>query len=292
MGASFLYSCKEVLPTRPVVTLAVDSTYVASTIPEAEPHNVLFEDFTGASCSNCPGAKENYLDPLVRANPGRINVVSLHVDDFSQANPVAGSKHDFRTSMATAIEHTVYLNNLYAMPIAGVDRMPFGVDVQGSRFQILKENWGSSVATQLAVKDSLNLDVTSNYNSVTDSVYIQVKVTYLYPTSTVHFLSVVICEDSIIDKQLHGLEEDTAYKFDDVLRAFVTSVPYGDQILSPSLTPAFPAKEAGRVYIRRYAYKLDSKWVLRHLKVTAFVHKDIAANASMVQQSKQIPLVQ
>ena len=48
-----LQSCKEVLPVR-VVTASVDSTFVTTNIPSPQSKVVLFEEYTGASCPNCP----------------------------------------------------------------------------------------------------------------------------------------------------------------------------------------------------------------------------------------------
>ena len=285
-----LSSCKETPPPINFTdTVAQDTTYVLATVPTADPHNVLFEDFTGPKCSNCPSAKKTSLDPLIAANPGRVNVISLHVTDFSQANPVAGSRFDLRDSVATLIEQSIY-QSLFGMPIAGIDRMPYGNATQGSVYQILPPSWASTLQAQLAVKDSLNLDVSATYNSVAGTASIEVKVTYLYATSNIQHLSVAIVEDSIIDLQDDALFVDSAYQFDDVLRGLVTSAPYGDPILSAKLLPTYPAKEAGRVYIRRYTYPMKSKWNVNHCKVTAFVHKDIAGGGVRVMQSKQVAI--
>jgi len=291
-----LSSCKETPP--PINfsdVLAEDSTYVLSTMPAAEPHNVLIEEFTGPSCANCPGAKRNTLDPLLAANPGRINVVALHVTDFAQANPVNKppehiAKYDFRDSVATLIERNIY-SSLFAMPIAGVDRMPFGNANQGSVYQILANGWTNAVNRQLALQDSMNLDLKSTYNAAAGTVLIEAKITYLYSMSSIQHLSVVILEDSLIDLQDDGLEVDTDYHFEDVFRAKVTGIPFGDPILTPTLLPTYPIKEAGRVYVRRYTYKVKSSWNLKHCRVVAFIHKSGASGGNTIMQSKQAPLI-
>jgi hypothetical protein len=283
-------SCKEVPPPiRFSDRTAIDTTYVLTTVPAAEPHNVLVEDFTGPSCSNCPNAKSNYLDPWVRDFPGRVNVIAIHVRDYSQANPVKGAKYDFRDSIGTIIQNSVF-SPIFAMPIAGVDRMPYGNASQGSKFQILKESWGSSITAQLAQKDSINLALSSTYNPVSGIADIEVKVTYLYPTTTLHNMTIAITEDSLIDLQDYPTEVDSFYEFEHVFRGVITDVPYGDSVLTRKILPTFPAKEAGRVYVRRYSYKPRLDLVVKHLHAVAFVHADASKNGTRVVQSKQVKL--
>lgn len=271
---------------------SVDTTYVVAPIPSAEPHNVLFEDFTGATCSNCPGAKENYLDPIIAANPNRINVVALHVTDFVQTRPVKGAKYDFRDSTATLIEQAIY-SALYAMPVAGVDRMPFGSATTGSVYQIQKAEWSLHANTRLAVADSMNLSVTSTFDTTTRMATIKTKVTYLYPTSMVHNISVVLVEDSLVDFQEDGIETDSFYRFDDVFRGMVTTAPYGDEILpAKTLGANYPAKEPGRVYERTYSYYVKPTLVAKNCRIIAFINKSGTNGGAMVYQSKQTKLMQ
>ncbi|NDC40916.1 MAG: hypothetical protein EBZ77_05095 [Chitinophagia bacterium] len=285
-------SCKETPP--PISfsdTKAEDTTYIVSPVPAAEPHNVLFEDFTGPKCPNCPGAKRNGLDPQIAANPGRINVIAYHIFNFPQAAPVEGAKYDFRDSVGTDLIKNIY-RALWVMPSGGIDRMPFGNDLQGSKYQVPGAGWASAITTQLNVNDSINLDLSCSYNATSGVASIETKVTYLYAMNTVQNLSIAIVEDSLIDIQedaVNGVTTiDSEYHFEDIFRAAVTSVPYGDAVLSAKVLPTYPAKEAGRVYIRRYSFPMKSTWNAKYCKVVAYVHKGGAEGGVVVLQSKQV----
>jgi hypothetical protein len=249
------------------VTAGNDSTYVlpVTSIPAADPHNVLIEDFTGQSCSNCPAAHD-VLEGLIAT--GHVNVVSLYITNFIQTTPPNGAIYDFRDSTATLICSGIYLGVTGSgIPAGGVDRVPVS-----STLLLYSAGWSGAVATQKAVIDSVNLAVASSYNSSDSVATIKVTITYLKPMSTPQNISIVVVEDTMYDKQEDGTTVDNSYLFTDVYRGMVTSIPAGDAILSTMAT-----KEAGRVYWRRYTYKLKGQGSHpaidpTHCRVIAFVN--------------------
>src|SRR5438874_255127 len=98
---------------------AVDSTYVTTAALTADAHNVLIEEFTGASCSNCPAA-HTVLEGLEAT--GHVNVVSLYITDFSQTDKPPGAVYDLRNDIASKIGLKIY-GGIGAMPLGGVDRL-------------------------------------------------------------------------------------------------------------------------------------------------------------------------
>ncbi len=268
--------------------VSIDTTYVlpASAVPEADPHNVLIEDFTGVTCSNCPGAHDEVLIPLEAANAhGRVNIMEMFVTDFSQTSPNPGQLYDgFRDSVATKIEANVF-SALMFMPIAGIDRMPGGAGCYGqNNTQIPRANWNLMANTQLAMTDSLNLLVTSTYDSTSRNATIVVKITYLQPTATLQNLSIAVVEDSFVDLQEFP-DSIANYNYNGVFRDLVTTVPYGEQIL-----PAVSPKERGRVVQKMYTYHLNAAWKPKHCRVIGFVHRNGASAGQYVYQSWQAPL--
>jgi len=279
-----LASCKETDPIIKPAPAMVDTTYVISTLPAADPHNVLIEDFTGAACSNCPNAAA-VITSLEGNNPGRINAMGMFVLDFPQAIPPTGAKYDFRTDAATEIEDQIY-GNVFAEPIGGIDRQALGSAVLGSVYQVQYQNWNTDVATRLDVSDSINLSVSSVYDPNTHTDSIRVITTYLYPTSTAHALSIAIVEDSFVDMQEQpNTTFDTAYQFNHVLREMATSVPFGDAIL-----PLMATKEAGRVDDRVYIHKVSTQFNPAHCRIIAFV-TDAGNKSTNVCQSVQTKMV-
>jgi len=284
-----LSSCKENDMQLTYGSKSVDTTYVLPSVPTAQNHNVLVEEFTGQSCSNCPQAHE-ILTALEAANsPGRVNVIGLYMTNFAQTTPLSGSKYDYRDSSATQVANAIY-GNVGGIPVAGIDRE---YDASLSSYQIYRSLWSSLVNSHLTIADSINVDVKSTFNADSTATIVAT-VTYLYPMSTSQSLNIVITEDGMVDLQEDISSDDTAYLFTNVFRAFVTSVPGGDVIL-----PAIATKEAGRLIQKTYTYKprfrpasatADKNYVLNpnNCKVIAYVSystsegalKDVIQSAS------------
>ena len=283
-----LQACKEKAP--PIIlneTVAVDSYYTVQ-VPVAEPHNVLIENFTGATCTNCPAAHD-FLHGLDTQNRGRINIINLYIKNFPQTIPPNEAKYDFRTDDATTLRNSVF-QSLPSMPIAGIDRAPWST-VTNRPLLYNKSDWATIVNTRKSATDSFNVTLMASFDDAANKANIDVAVTYLFPTTALLNLSVAIVEDSMVDHQEYPSYTDTAYLFTDVLRAYVTAVPFGDPV-APKLT----TKPAGQVYKRHYTYQLPAKgtknsWNPRHCKVIAYIHQDGAKGGIMVYQSKQVHLL-
>ncbi len=262
----------------------VDTFYVSSAAMTAEPHNVLVEDFTGATCTNCPAAHDIVKGlQEIAANRGRIINIALHIENYPQTQPVTGGKYDFRSPVATAIQDGVY-QSLIGMPIGGIDRQPLGAN-SGAPLQCSPTIWNSTINTRLNVADSINLDVVSTYDATTKKAKITATVSYLYATDLVQNLNLAIVEDSFIDKQEDNRVSgytDTAYHFNSILRALVTSSPLGDKI-APTYTATKPK---GLVYTRYYTYAWNTAWNPKNCRVIAFVTKGAAAGGANVYQAK------
>jgi hypothetical protein len=256
--------CKE--NDTPIVypSVSTDSTYVlpAASIPAADPHNVLVEEFTGQSCSNCPGAHKALED--LAAN-GHVNIVGLYITDYSQTTPLSTSIYDFRDSVASVIGINIY-GGISGIPSGGVDRVPVG-----SSILTFQGDWSSAIPARKLVVDSVNLAVESSYGS--DGVAtIKATITYLKPMSTQQNLSIVVVEDSMVDiqEEPYPINYDTFYVFTNVFRGMVTAAPLGESILGTMAT-----KEAGRVYWRKYTYTPKVKHPAinpAHCRVIAFLN--------------------
>ena len=75
-----------------------DTTYLLTSLPATDPHNVLIECFTGTSCSSVPAA-DSLMDSIKNAYaPARTNIINYYVNGLPQTIPPAGAAHDFRSS--------------------------------------------------------------------------------------------------------------------------------------------------------------------------------------------------
>lgn len=298
LGSILLFTaCKEKPPIdfnslktdTSLVVLTVDTTY-ADVVPTAQSRNVLIEDFTGASCSNCPAGHE-ILNSLSDQYPGRLNILGLHINNFSQSAPYAGAKYDFRTAEGTDIGTNIY-GGINQMPIAGIDRALYS-----NALLIDKNSWAGAVTSRMATSAGINLEVSSHYDNTNMKDTITVKVTYLQNTSDQQNLSIAIVEDSLKDIQEYPpfssefpSGADTAYIFNDVLRDFVTKpASYGEVLLA-----AMAQKEAGRVVVRTYVYNLSHApnqiWFPQNCRIVAFITNGNTQQSKEVLQSASCKL--
>jgi thiol-disulfide isomerase/thioredoxin len=285
----FIAGCKENDPAIVYhVANSTDTTYIVST-PVSAPHNVLVEEFTGQTCPNCPAAHAT-LDAAVAANPGRVNVIGLYIYGIPQGTPVPGSANDLRDSSAYAVASQIY-KGVGSLPVGGVDRI-----YQSGSPQLDASLFTGVIGSQLSVADSVNLSVSSSYNATTNQATITVTTTYIYASPSNYYLSLVLVEDSIIDKQEYPEFSgypgniDTAYVFSNVFRGMATASPAGDPVLS---SMSGDIKESGRTEQRIYIYTLPVKSPAikpAHCRIIAYVTGGPGNSYAPVLQSQQCPL--
>ncbi len=274
-----LASCKETdLPLIGGSKTLNDTTYVAS-VETPQAHNVLLEEFTGCSCSNCPAAHD-VINSLLTSYGSQLIPIGIHPKSFPQGDPYPGSVYDFRTDKGTAIGTQIY-GGIAGMPEGGIDRV-----VYGTSLQLTKDKWPSAIAARTSVASGINLYVSSHYNAAAATDTIAVTIAYTQANSSNQNINVAIVEDSLYDLQEdQNLVVDSNYLYTGVFRDLVTSVPSGDAIL-----PAVSSKEAGRVVKLYYLYKVSTKVLFNplHCRVVAFV-TDASTGAIDVLQTTQAP---
>ena len=270
--------CKEVPPTIIFhASKAVDTTYVVSPVPTADVHNVLVEEFTGQSCSNCPAAHA-LLDSDANVKAGRAFVISMDQDAAGLSQPPTGINYDLRSDDASAISGSViYMTNGNSnngnLPGAGIDRVPI---TSGTTLWLTSNTWTALIASRTTVTDPVNLSISSTYSGGVATII--AKVTYTQPVATKQNLSIAIVEDSIVDLQeLPFGVIDSSYVFNDVLVSMVTPAATGDPILD-----TMASKEAGRVAQMVYSYTVPTAFKKgsvnpAHCRVIAFVHQPQSA---------------
>lgn len=271
IAAIWMSSCKEKGPLIDFGnTKSEDTTYV-TTPPSPQAKKVLIEEFTGASCSNCPAARVQ-LSNLAAQNPDRLAIMGIHIYNYVQSAPTKESKYDFRTQDGTDIGNDIY-GSINLMPSAGIDRMPGN---NGERLT-LKSIWADLIATRLAVAPSVNLDLESSYDEAARKAVITVKVIYNKAMTGTQSISVALIEDGIVDVQDSVQAVIHDYHFEHVLRDYITPIsgtPFLDNISN---------KEVGRVYVRRFEYDVNKDWKAENCKLVAFVHNNSGNDKEVLQ---------
>jgi hypothetical protein len=282
-----LAGCKEKSPFIVGTSqVQLDSTYTVSPVPQPQPHNVLVEEFTGQSCRNCP-AGHDLLETIAVAHPKRLNVIALYQNDESGLNiPPIGAAFDFRSNTAKDIAIYVTGTTIGTLPSAFIDRTGPSLE---------RSVWVTTVDSRLAVDNSINLSVESNFDTVSGTATIKAILVYTKDVATKQNVSIVVVEDSMVDK--HEVPKSLAYPdyinpsylFTNVFRDMVTAVPAGDPVLDN-----MAEKKAGQAYWRKYTWKPKSVTpaiVPQHCRVIAFISSTTTGDTHILQsaQTKLVP---
>jgi len=275
-----LTSCTEKIPlSTSSGTTITDTTYMAS-IEATSLRKVLIEEATGVKCPNCPDGAEE-LHKADTTYPGRLLVVGLH--GGSLTSPISGlSKYDFRTSYAVDLFNT-YFGGEPNKPAAVFDRTL----QSGVYFIEARTKWFDIIKSRLATAAPLNLYLTSTYDSTAKEATITIKGAYTAAVAKKQSLTIVLTEDKIIDAQDKGIDVIPDYEHNHVLRDMLTNV------IGNPLLDNIAAKEAGRVFIKTFKYKVPSgkDWNLKNMHVIAFVHNNESGDKEIHQSvtTKLIP---
>jgi thiol-disulfide isomerase/thioredoxin len=251
---------------------AKDTAYMANVeAPQAK--NVVVEEFTGATCPNCPAARE-VLQAVVDANPGRVFPIEIHINNFLQSRPAHDAKYDLRTEDGTNISANVY-STISVMPSAGVDRVTVGTE------RLLNTGkWAATIASQMAKATPVNLTVSSEYDEATKVAVIKVKAAYTSAVSAKQYMTIALIEDDIVDIQEYPDRYENNYTFKHTLRDIITSVN-GDEILADKTS-----KDPGQVYERTILYNVSENYTPANCKVVVYVHNSDGSNKEVLQSAE------
>lgn len=288
LGASTLYSCKEVPLIVDMSEPEWDTTYVTTPqVPQIK--NILVEEPSGVQCVNCPaGAEMLHTANVSGPAAGRLVIVTLHAGDLTTPINKEGkvSSTDLRTDVGLQILSNI-LGGDIGKPCAAFDRLPIG---NGGGLLDYRNKWYNMIDEVLANYNTTPINVELTTEKISDSKFaIEITVHYTQSLEGKQALSVYLTEDGIEDYQMFPTETKM-YTFDHTFRASL--LPFnGAEILSDLST-----KEAGRVYKQRLildvedADALQQGWKPENMHVVAFVHK-VDATDKKVYQTMQKKLV-
>lgn len=271
-----LASCKEkdVLINFGLKEGITDTTYMAS-VEAPQNRNVLIEEFTGASCTNCP-AGHDVVKSLIASNPGRVVALAYHTKDAGAIyQPVdkkgVKSLYDFRTEEATNIGKVIY-EGLQSIPTAGFDRTKVGTSLLVNRTQ-----WANETNKRLLVPPSVNMYLTSEYKADEKKVSVKVKVVYATDISTKNSINLGLVESKIIDAQEFSDRIEVDYEHNHIFRKSFT--PFNGYPVLDSIA----TKKAGRVYEYNYVFTPDEKWNLDNCYLVAYINNSESGNKEILQ---------
>ncbi len=251
----------------------IDTSYVVSSLPAQDHKVLLFEEFTGVHCVNCPIGHQQTVT-LLANHPDSVVAVAIH-NSNPQADPFDGEP-DFRTPEGIQISDN--LGGTMAIPSASIDRFDFNADNQIAEYTPF---WETRTRTRLAITPPLNIGLITTFNAANRQLKVRATITYTQNVMETNHLSLMMIESNIISPQkLPDNSVDTFYVHNHVLRGMMT--PVNGVLLNAS-------KDAGRVFVKEFLFTLPADWDETQCDVVGFVHQ-IGTNAEVLQAA-EVPVL-
>jgi len=266
LSLSFIACDKIDAPYKEEIDIPVDTT-------SKYQKNVLLEDFTGHTCTNCPAAHELAHELTGIYGEERLIVVSIHAGWF--ANPsTAPFDYDFRTESG---EDYASFFSVINYPIGLIDRKQ-----DGGSYLFDVNKWGIEVDTSMKEETLLGINIEPNLQG--DKLSGEINLEFITDFNQSSSLQIWIVEDSIIEAQKipesqGGIIED--YVHNHVLRGAINGT-WGEEL--PSATYSKGDKET----ISFANYQLGDDWVAKQLAIVAFVYDNESKRIVQVEKKKII----
>jgi len=192
------------------------------TTPEKTKRVVLIEEFTGASCVNCPKGITQ-TTAIRNAYPENVVVVAVH-SNFLGAPATAGQVN-LRTPDAQAIE--AFLGSWFSKPEAAINRL-YDAANQTYRYGS-PDSWRGIVEEELKKDPAVELVIDKTYNESTRELKVTLKVKGLVTLSKPIHIHCGITESEIIADQLDNTGKLIDFVHSHALRKMLSPIP-GDKI--------------------------------------------------------------
>lgn len=222
---------------------------------------LLVEEFTGASCTNCPAGNAE-LVTIIDKYPNNVVVVGVHSNFLG--NPAVVGEPDLRTKDAQDIEN--YMGPVGAKPEAAFNRRKFPnkTNIRVGR----PDTWITFVEEELGQAHVADLRLTIGYDSVSRKVNITLVATALENINKPLFAHALITESEIFVTQLDLNGKIPNYRHEHVLRKLLTQV--GGEKIADSLAKGQSASKS-------FEYTLPDEnvlWVAEHCSAVGFISYD------------------
>jgi hypothetical protein len=264
-----LQSCKEVLPMR-VITASVDSTFLTTNIPSPQSKVVLFEEYTGASCPNCPDGHK-IVKEIQTQYGNKVVAVGLHPAGNVLAAPVH-SAEDFRTEEAKLIGNNFGISSL---PTGTFDRKSFDGSVVQGRFV-----WKQKLETALNGSVKVNASSKVYVDNLSGKKLLELEFTILEDIASDLNFSIMLMENKLDAPQKDGSEIRESYEHEHVLRKMYTNA-LGNALKKETVDGGGYKK--GRVFLKKIEVEDFSKTKFKEENLYFVCFVSNAANSEVYQ---------
>ncbi|MFK7972645.1 MAG: Omp28-related outer membrane protein [Bacteroidia bacterium] len=229
---------------------------------EAPVRKLLFEEYTGHKCVNCPSASEVAYDLAKNTFKDQVYLVSVHATGLAEPDPTS-SKYDTDFTTTEGDEYKDFFN-VFAVPLGFINRQ---IRPNGNRF-FIKDEWNDALAADLSKPAEAQIRITSCYDENTRDLKIVSDIKYLTDATDQEYYTVWIVEDSITgwQKDRRRQPQDVEnYVFHDLFRESING-PWGQP-----LTDAATVSN-GDIFREALCYTLPDEYDAKHCKILVFVH--------------------
>jgi len=252
-------ACEEIPPAIPTINTGGD-------------RKVIMEEFSGAKCVPCAGAKAD-IDNLLGLYGENLIVVTIHSPSFpGNGDPVPGSKFDFRLDEGSEIVNL--LGKPSGIPSGFVNRALFEGETDRG---LNRQQWAGFVEQAINSEAELGMNMTTTFDPITRELSVNIAMVPAVNISGDVRLTVMITENNIIDKQETPDGRNDEYDHDHILRAVISAVN-GDKISE--------ALSSGVVIEKSYSFMMpdeDGWWVADNCNVVAFASRFDGEDLSILQ---------
>lgn len=232
--------------------------------------NVLIEDFTGHTCTGCPGAAY-IVEQMEQTYGEQVIGIAMHAGFFAEPYPAGTIKFetDFRSEFGSALHNDFGPINSY--PKGMINRSDTVLN-NGSRL-FGKDEFESAFLRFKDQAPAANLQIKHTYDDNDRTLCVSVETEALQQLSGEYNVVIAITEDSIVDWQKNGTAGSGSpnyspgdvqnYVHNHVLRNNVNGM-YGERIISGNLS-------ATEKIVSNYTSTLDANWNDEHLNIVAYL---------------------
>lgn len=236
---------------------------------------ILIEEFTGASCTNCP-AGNSELASILDKHPDNVVIVGVHSNFLG--NPAVQGEPDLRTQDAEDIE--IFLGR-GAKPEASFNRRKFP---NKSSIRISRpDTWETFVTEELNAAHLADLKIQHSFDSISRKLNLTLTATARQDINQPIFAHALITESDIHVTQLSLTGKIPDYIHEHVLRKLLSQI--GGDALADQL-------KAGQSASKSYEFTLPDEnilWVAKHCSIVGYISFD--ASQKYVLQAAETKLL-
>lgn len=212
--------------------------------------HVIFEEFTGVKCGNCPAGHTEAAN-IASANPGTVHIIAYGPSNSSYTDPTGTNGTDFRRPFANAFYTASYCSPQSGsrfMPSAFINRKLIGGNILQSRSGGV---WTNNANSTLTESSPMNVGIKSTYNSSAQTLTIDVEVYYTSTVTDANALYVMITEDNLTSGYQSGSSATVSnpYVYKHTFRENVSTNQWGDPITGGT--------SQGTLYTTQYVFNLS-----------------------------------